>query len=110
MCLLLHPGGVEGALSGLVAGAVQLVAVVDNCDEDWGLRETKNGQIYAHLWSVVTTEEDIMQQKEYKENIRHSCGCVREVTTLGYKIPRRQATIMRQNLCPKCQLTALLKP
>ena len=62
-------------------------------------------------WRVRSTAGGIgtMMKTEYKENIRHSCGCVREVVTLGYKIPRRQAAIMRQNPCPKCQLADLLK-
>ena len=47
---------------------------------------------------------------EYKENIRHSCGHVREIVTLGARLPRRQVKAMQLNLCPSCQLRLLLNP
>ena len=47
--------------------------------------------------------------KEYKESIRHSCGHIREVTTLGERLLRRQAKMMRHNPCPRCQLTSIMR-
>ena len=46
--------------------------------------------------------------KEHKTIIRHSCGCKREIVTFGYKIPKRQVSVMRESECPRCQLTYLL--
>lgn len=45
--------------------------------------------------------------KEYKEKIRHSCGCIIEHVTL-YKIPRRRVKQMRENECGSCQLKLIL--
>lgn len=46
---------------------------------------------------------------EYRETIKHSCGCIMEYVT-AYKLKRELVKEKRETECCRCQLAELLRP
>jgi len=57
---------------------------------------------------MAITVRKVGRKNEYTETIRHSCGHEIDITTLGYKMERRQVKAKKRSPCLSCQLKSVL--